>query len=86
MSKRKIVIQLQDMKILLEAGIAAQKILFSALTEEVRPLVEALDRGSMCFYLQDGECPLAIVGWKGNKDIGVVVNKKQCQYLLNKLV
>jgi hypothetical protein len=85
-TKRKITVNQNDMKTLLVAGLEARKVQFSELTDNIsRQLIENLDRGSMCFILNNSIHSFAIVGWKGNKDIGIVVNKKECQYLLNKL-
>ena len=83
MTKRKLSITKEEMILLLKAGVEARRVLFDEFTiAATREYVEALDRGSMCFVVEQGP---AIVGWKGNKDVGIVVNKKACQYLLNKL-
>jgi hypothetical protein len=84
MTKRKIQVSFHDMRVLLEHGANGSKVMTKDFTDEVQVAVDGLERGSMCFVLENPK--MAIVAWRATQNVGVVVNKKECHYMLEKLL
>ena len=85
LTKRKVEVNQQDMIVLLEHGVTATKVTLDELNEDVKLILDQMERGSMCFVLKGSNVKMAIVGWRATSDIGIVVNKKECNFLLEKL-